>query len=78
MKKRTPKNETWYKEYKNLSETIKRKSKTYYYSDQFMKYKDNIEKTREVRKIIGKTEIRNSNLHEKLIVKRKRLLTKRK
>ena len=50
LKKRTPKNETWYKEYKNLSETIKRKSKTYYYSDQFMKYKDNIEKTREVRK----------------------------
>ena len=50
LKKRTPKNETWYKEYKNLSETIKRKSKTYYYSDQFMIYKDNIEKTREVRK----------------------------
>ena len=78
VKNRTPENETRYKECKNLIETIKRKSKIYYYSEQIMKYKDNIKKTWKITKqMIGKTKIINCNLTEKLIVNGKNILNKK-
>ena len=55
LKKRTPKNKTRYKEHKNLFETINRKYKNYYSSNQIMKCVDNIKKTWEIiQKIIRK------------------------
>ena len=78
VKNRTPENETRYRECKNLIETIKRKSKIYYYSEQIMKYKDNRKKTWKITKqMIGKTKMINCNLTEKLIANGKNILNKK-
>ena len=68
----------WYEEYKNLFETVTRKTKKCYYSKQIIKYKYNIKKTWEViKEIIGKTKMINNNLSEKFFVSGKNILDKK-
>ena len=52
LKNRTPKNEETYKTYKNLFETIKRRSKKNFYSEKLQKFKADAKKTWSVMKEI--------------------------
>ena len=55
LKNRNEKNETKYKNYKNLFESIKRRSKKLHFSKLILKYKSNIKKTWQILKeAIGK------------------------
>ena len=69
LKNRTPKNEETYKTYKNLFETIKRRSKKKVYSEKLQKFKGDAEKTRSVMKeILGKCNTKSSTLPTKITV----------
>ena len=66
LKKRTLHNEQNYKNYKNLFETIKKKTKKIYYSNKLLKCTGDIEKTWNFMKdIIGKAKIKSTNLPRK-------------
>ena len=57
-----------YKDYKNLFETIRKKSKYNYYNNELIKYKNNLKKTWNVMKdIIGKAKIQTNNLPRQII-----------
>ena len=69
LKRKTYTNETNYKNYKNLFETIKFKAKKLYYSNLIIKYQNNIKKTWQViKEVIGKTQILSNNLLRRLII----------
>ena len=69
LKHRTYRNETQYKNYKNLFESLKLKSKNNYYSNLIIKYKNDIKKTWQVMKeLLGKTKTTTNNLPKKIIV----------
>ena len=69
LKNRTTENESIYKTYKNLFETIKRKSKKNYYSELLLKYRNDAKRTWNVMKnIIGKSKSYKSNFPQKIIV----------
>ena len=58
-----------YKTYKNLFETIKRRSKKKVYSEKLQKFKGDAEKTRSVMKeILGKCNTKSSTLPTKITV----------
>ena len=73
LKYRTILNEEKYKVYKNLFESIKRKSKKSYFWKKILQYKNNLKKTWSVMKeIIGKMHQHNkSNFPRKLFVDKK-------
>ena len=69
LKNRTPKNEETYKTYKNLFETIKRRSKKKFYSEKLQKFKGDAKKTWSVMKeILGKCTTKSSTLPTKITV----------
>ena len=69
LKNGTPKNEEAYKTYRNLLETIKRRSKKKFYSEKLQKFKGDVKKTWSVMKeIIGKCTTRSSTLPTKITV----------
>ena len=69
LKNRTPKNEKTYKTYKNLFETIKRRSKKTFYSEKLQKFKDDAKKAWSVMKeILGKTTRKSLTLPTKITV----------
>ena len=69
LKRKTYANEQKYKNYKNLFETLKFKSKKNYYSKLISKYKNNLKNTWSViKEVIGKTKIRSSNLPRRLVL----------
>ena len=70
LKNRTPKNEeTHKKNYKNLFETIKKRSKKKFYSEKLRKFKGDARKTWGVMKeILGKCNTKSSTLPTKITV----------
>ena len=63
LKNRTPQNEETSKTYKNLFETIKRRSKKKFYSEKLQKFKDDVKKSWSVMKeILGKCTTKSSIL----------------
>ena len=69
LKNRTPKNEETYKTYKNLFETIKKRSKKNFYSEKLRKFKGDARKTWGVMKeILGKCNTKPSTLRTKITV----------
>ena len=69
LKKLAPQNEQKYKYYEDLFETIKKKAKKIYYSNKLLKCTGDIKKTWNVMKnIIGKSNIRSTNLSRKLTI----------
>ena len=69
LKNRTPKNEETHKTYKNLFETIKKRSKKKFYSEKLWKFKGDAEKTGSVMKeILGKCTTKSSTLPTKITV----------
>ena len=69
LKNRTPKNEETYETYKNLFETIKRRSKKKFYSEKLQKFKGDAKKTWSVMKeILGKCTTKSSTLPTKITV----------
>ena len=71
LKNRNPKNLGTYKTYKNLFETIKRKSKKSYYSEKILSFKGDVKKTWKIIKdLIGKAKINKALLHIRLELKK--------
>ena len=69
LKTRTAKSEAEYKTYKNMFETIKRKSRRNYYSQKILEHKNNAKKSRNIMKeVIGKTNKSGSRLPIKLLI----------
>ena len=69
LKHRTPINEANYKAYKNLFETIKRKSKKRFYSEKLIKFQGDAKKTWCIMKeLIGKVKIKKSSLPFKIVI----------
>ena len=68
LKHKTEINETNYKNYKNLFESIKFKSKKNYYAQLILKYQNNIKKTwQAIKEITGKTGLKNDKLPRTII-----------
>ena len=68
-KTRTGKSEAEYKTYKNMFETIKRKSKRNYHSQKILEYKNSANKTWNIMKeVMGKTNKSGSRLPTKLAI----------
>ena len=78
MKKhRTSINKANYKAYKNLFETINRKSKKRFYSEKLMKFQGDPKKAwRIMKKLLGKIKIKKSPLPSKLSLIKLRSLVK--
>ena len=71
LKKRNPLNLATYKTYKNLFETIKRKSKKNFYSGKILSLKGDSKKTwKTMKDLIGKAKIYKSSLPQKIRVKK--------
>ena len=69
LKNRTFLNETNYKNYKNLFERIKLKSKQNHFSLLLIKYQNNAKKTWEtIKTAIGKTKLKSSNFPRKMLI----------
>ena len=69
LKKRNPKIEQQYKNYRNLFEKIKKKAKKIYYFNKLLKCTGDIKKTWNVMKdIIGKSKANWTNLPRKLTI----------
>ena len=69
LKRKTPRNEEIYKNYKRLFESVKQKSKTKYYSERLSKYQNNVKKTWDViKEVIGSTKSSSNILPKRLIV----------
>ena len=67
LKQKTPESETDYKNYKNLFEKLKRKSKQLYYSSLLNKYQNNSKKTWQIMKeITGKLKNKWNNFPKML------------
>ena len=71
MKKRNPKNLATCKIYKNLFETIKRKSKKNHYSEKILSFKGNAKNTWKTNKdLIGKAKMYKYRCHKKSELKK--------
>ena len=71
MKNRNPQNLATYKTYKNLLETIKRKSKKNYYSEKILCFKGDAKNTwKTMKDLIGKAKMNKSSLLQKFRVKK--------
>ena len=71
MKKRNPKNLATCKIYKNLFETIKRKSKKNHYSEKILSFNGNAKNTwKTIKDLIGKAKMYKSSLPQKIRVKK--------
>ena len=69
LKNRTPQNEETYKTYKNLFETIEKRSKKKFYSEKLRKFKGDAKKTWSVMKeLLGKCITKSSTLPTKIAV----------
>ena len=76
LKNRNPQNLATYKTYKNLFETIKRKSKKNYHSEKILSFKGDAKKTwKTMKDLIGKAEMNKSSLPQKIRVKKLTYLT---
>ena len=74
MKKKSPKNEKEYKDYKQLFEKIKKDSKKKYFQEKLSFYKNDIKNTwKTLKDVIGKTRINEKrlpkNITEKILPK---------
>ena len=79
MKNRNPQNLATYKTYKNLLETIKRKSKKNYYSEKILCFKGDAKNTwKTMKDLIGKAKMNKSSLPQKIRVKKLAYLTRKK
>ena len=75
LKHRTPINEANYKAYKNLFETIKRKSKNRFYSEKLIKFQGDANKTWCIMKeLTGKVKIKISSLPFKIVTGKTEIL----
>ena len=78
LKNRNPQNLATYKTYKNLFETIKRKSKKNYYSEKILSFKGDAKKTwKTMKDLIGKAKMNKSLLPQKIRVKNPTYLTRK-
>ena len=69
LKHRTPINEANYKAYKNLFETIKRKSKKRFYSEKLIKFQGDAKKTWcLIKELIGKMKTKKPSLPFKIVI----------
>ena len=69
LESRTKENEPNYKPYKNLIETIRKKSKRTYYSELFPKYKNDIKYNwKIINEVIRNTKSARKDLPEKLVI----------
>ena len=66
MKKKSPKNEKEYKDYKQLFEKIKKDSKRKYFQEKLSFYKKDIKNTwNSLKDVIGKTKMNENRLPKK-------------
>ena len=66
MKKKSPKNEKEYEDYKQLFEKIKKDSKKKYFQEKLSFYKNDIKKTwKTLKDVTGKTKINENRLPKK-------------
>ena len=76
MKTRTEKNESEYKNYKKLFESVKKRSKKLHFSRLILKYQNNIKKILNVIKdAIGKNKSTKSNFPKKKIIHKTKTIT---
>ena len=69
LERRTNDNETAYRLYKILFESIKPRSKQNYYSENLLRFKYNSKKTwATMKELIGKVKLKSSNLPRKITV----------
>ena len=69
LKHRTQESKQIYKDYKNLFEIIKRKSKKQFYSEKLIKFQGNAKKAWSIMKeLIGKNKIYNSSFPQKIVI----------
>ena len=69
MKNRNQKNETEYKNYKKLFESIKKRSKKLHLSELILKYKNNIKKTWQIiKETVGKEKWNQHRFPTKIVV----------
>ena len=74
MKKKSPKNENEYKDYKQLFEKIKKDSKKKYFQKKFSFYKNDIKNTwKTLKDAIGKTKINENRLPKKIALENKEI-----
>ena len=79
LKHRTRETELAYKSYKSLFESLKKKAKKKYYSEQISKYKHDAKKTWSIMKeLIGKIKLKSSNLPRRITVNEVDIFDKRK
>ena len=72
MKKKSPKNEKEYKDYKQLFEKIKKDSKKKYFQEKLSFYKNDIKNTwKTLKDVIGKTKINENRLPKKIALENK-------
>ena len=74
MKKKSPKNEKEYKDYKQLFEKIKKDSKKKYFQEKLSFYKNDIKNTwKTLKDVIGKTKINENRLPKKIALENKEI-----
>ena len=74
MKKKSPKHEKEYKDYKQLFEKIKKDSKKKYFQEKFSFYKNDIKNTwKTLKDVIGKTKINQNHLPKKIALENKEI-----
>ena len=78
LKQKTTKKLETCKNYKNLSETILKSSKTHHYQNKLEKCKNNINTTwKTMKEIIGKSEVFHQNLLDNLRIKKTSITNKK-
>ena len=74
LKKKSPKNEKEYKDYKQLFEKIKKDSKKKYFQEKLSFYKNDIKNTwKTLKDVIGKTKINENRLPKKIALENKEI-----
>ena len=69
FKKRTTRNESIYKAYKSLFESLKRKSKKIYYTRRLENYQNDVKKSWDViKEIIGKAKLTKKSFPKRMII----------
>ena len=71
MKNRNPQNLARYKAYKNFFETMERKSKKSYYSEEILSFEGDAKNTwKTMKDLVGKAKMNKSSLPQKIRVKK--------
>ena len=74
LKKKSPKNEKEYKDYKQLFEKIKKDFKKKYFQEKFTFYKNDIKNTwKTLKDVIGKTKINENRIPKKIALENKEI-----